>query len=94
MGGVDKQAKGPKPGILWVNSKITKPDELSPQQYQEWYEKVHIPDIFQSGGIKEASRWETVNSSDDRPYLALYQVEDLDFLQTDEFKGESCGRLW
>jgi len=34
--GQDKQAAGNKPGLLYVNSKITKPDELSPEQYTKW----------------------------------------------------------
>lgn len=88
MTGVDKPLQGKNPGLLWVNSMITKPDQLPPQDYKRWYEEVHIPDIFKTSGIKEASRWETVNPSDERPYLALYPLTDLDFLQTDEFKGE------
>ena len=87
MGGVDKPVTGQNPGILFVNSKITKPDELSPEDYTKWYEKVHIPDIFKTSGIKEASRWETVDPKSERPYLALYPLEDLNFLETDEFKG-------
>lgn len=87
MGGVDKKLQGKKPGLLWVNSKITKPDELSTQAYTKWYEEVHIPDIFKTSGIKEAARWEAIDPSNERPYLALYPLEDLDFLQTDEFKG-------
>ncbi|KAK0288889.1 hypothetical protein LTR91_018424 [Friedmanniomyces endolithicus] len=87
MVGVDKPATGQNPGVLFVNSKITKPDELSPEGYTKWYEKVHIPDIFKTSGIKEASRWEAIDPKSERPYLALYPLEDLNFLQTDEFKA-------
>jgi len=51
------------------------------------YEGVHIPDIFKTSGIKEASRWKSIDPAGERPYLAMYPLEDLDFLQTDEFKG-------
>ncbi|TKA74995.1 hypothetical protein B0A55_02649 [Friedmanniomyces simplex] len=87
MGGVDKPPSGKNPGILFVNSKITKPGELSSKDYTKWYEKVHIPDIFKTSGIKEASRWQAVDEKSERPYLALYPLEDLDFLETDEFKA-------
>ena len=87
MGGVDKPVAGRNPGLLFVNSKITKPDDLSPKDYSRWYDEIHIPDIFKTSGIKEASRWQSVNSDDERPFLALYPLEELNFLNTDEFKG-------
>lgn len=35
--GQDKKAAGNNPGLLYVNSKITKPNELSPENYTKWY---------------------------------------------------------
>ncbi|KAK3679195.1 hypothetical protein LTR78_000756 [Recurvomyces mirabilis] len=87
MAGVDKPLPGKKPGILFANSKIKKPDQLSKEEYTRWYEQVHIPDIFKTSGIKEASRWTALDPSQDRPFLALYPLDDLDFLDTDEFKA-------
>ncbi|KAK3627945.1 hypothetical protein LTR56_018935 [Elasticomyces elasticus] len=87
MGGVDKQATGKNPGLLFVNSKITKPDEVSDEAYTKWYEEVHIPDIFKTSGISEASRFLSIDPKSERPYLALYPLGDLDFLQTDEFRS-------
>nr|OQO26167.1 hypothetical protein B0A51_03886 [Rachicladosporium sp. CCFEE 5018] len=87
MVGVDKTAEGKKPGLLFVNSKITKPDQLSDEQYTRWYEDTHIVDIFKTSGIKEAARWKALDPEQDRPYLALYPLEDLDFLNSDEFKA-------
>ncbi|OQN97841.1 hypothetical protein B0A48_16151 [Cryoendolithus antarcticus] len=86
MVGVDNQAPGKQPGLLFVNSKITKPDQLSPQQYTAWYAR-HIEDIFKTSGFKEAARWEALDPTQDRPYLALYPLEDLNFLNSDEFKA-------
>ncbi|KAK6429258.1 hypothetical protein LTR95_014592 [Oleoguttula sp. CCFEE 5521] len=87
MVGVDKQVTGKKPGLLFVNSKITKPDQLSPEAYADWYNKRHIPDIFKTSGIKQAARWQALDPNQDRPYLALYPLEDLDYLNSDEFKA-------
>jgi len=84
---MDKQLTGKKPGLLWVNSKLTEPDQVGPQAYQKWYEQVHIADIFKTSGIKEAYRYQSLNPDDERPYLALYPLDDTDFLDTDEFKG-------
>ncbi|OQN98122.1 hypothetical protein B0A48_15954 [Cryoendolithus antarcticus] len=87
MVGVDKQVTGKKPGLLFVNSKITKPDQLSPEAYADWYTKRHIPDIFKTSGIKQAARWQALDPNQDRPYLALYPLEDLDYLNSDEFRA-------
>lgn len=84
---MDKQLTGKKPGLLWVNSKLTKPDQVNPGEYKKWYEQVHIPDIFKTSGMKEAYRYQSINPEDQVPYLALYPLKDTDFLETDEFKG-------
>lgn len=82
MSELDLTPAGANPGLLYVNSKIVKPDTLSPEQYTEWYEKVHIPDIFKTNGIDEAFRWEAVSSpmnpEPERPYLALYPLKVFD----------------
>jgi len=84
---VDKQPAGPAPGVLWVNSKLTKPDEVTAETFTKWYQEVHIPDIFKSVGIKSAYRYESVNPDDDRPYLAYYPVEDTGFFDSSDFKA-------
>lgn len=33
-------------GILWVSSRITRPEELSAEKFCEWYENVNIPPIY------------------------------------------------
>lgn len=86
---MDKKASGPNPGLLYVNSKIIQPDKLSSEEYSEWYEKTHIPDIFQTTGIDQAFRWQALDPSIERPYLALYPLRDIGFLQSPEFKGPS-----
>ena len=77
------------PGLLYVNSKITSPD-LSPELFTEWYQDIHIRDIFLTSGIKSAFRYFTQSSEPatiERPYLALYPMKDIAFLDTAEFKA-------
>ncbi|KAK5203057.1 hypothetical protein LTR96_010979 [Exophiala xenobiotica] len=81
------EAKGP--GLLYVNSKITS-SELSTELFTRWYEDVHIADIFKTSGIKAAYRYYTTSPDPvavERPYLALYPIRDVTFLQTAEFKS-------
>lgn len=77
------------PGILWINSKITAPDQVSPELYKKWYESVHIPDIINArpGGVIASSRYQCMDSERPAPYLAVYSVPDLGFLQSPEFRA-------
>src|ERR1700761_666818 len=80
-------AKQSGPGFLYVNAKITDPS-LSPELFTKWYQDIHIPDIFETKEILSAFRYYTTSSEKvDRPYLALYPVEDVGFLQTDKFRN-------
>ncbi|KAH9907623.1 hypothetical protein F4778DRAFT_799913 [Xylariomycetidae sp. FL2044] len=74
------------PGLLYVNSKIVRPDILDEATFtEEWYDKEHIPDVVATSGIPSAVRAVDTDPMADRPYLALYQVDDLAFLQSPEF---------
>ncbi|KAF2496741.1 hypothetical protein BU16DRAFT_507377 [Lophium mytilinum] len=77
------------PGILWINSKITAPDKLSPELFKTWYEEAHIPDIIgaKKGSVLAAWRYQCANPERPAPYLALYSIPDLAFLQTAEFRA-------
>lgn len=77
------------PGLLYVNSKIISP-ALSSELFTQWYEDIHIRDIFVTSGIKTAFRYYTASSEPetiDRPYLALYPLKDVAFLDSAEFKA-------
>src|ERR1700753_3919856 len=81
-----QQEKGP--GLLYVNSKIIDPATLSVDAYTAWYNDIHIPDIFKEKGISSAFRYQAINAEKvERPYLALYPVENLDYLNSDSFKS-------
>jgi hypothetical protein len=82
-----KDTLAQQPGLLYVNSKITNP-ELSIETFHRWYEDVHIPDIFKSGITSSAFRFvSTKSKAAERPYLALYPVEDVESLHSPEFKS-------
>jgi hypothetical protein len=75
------------PGILFVNSKITS-DALTQEVFTDWYESVHIPDIFVTSGIKSAFRYKSPTPETvERPFLAIYPVKDVQWLFSDEFKS-------
>lgn len=40
------------PGLLFVNSKITKPDLLSEDVFLKWYSDEHIEEVVETSGIK------------------------------------------
>jgi len=79
-----------EPELLYVNSKIVEPSKLSPELFTNWYNDVHIPDIFKTTGIQEAFRYYTTAedpSSIERPYLALYPIKSKGFLQSAQFRS-------
>lgn len=79
----------PTPGILYVNSKITS-EALTPEIFRDWYEGVHIPDILATSGVNSGFRYQsTTPELAERPFLALYPVEDIQWLYSSEFKSIS-----
>ena len=77
------------PGIIWTNCKIDAPDKVSPELFKKWYETVHITEIINAkpGGVVASSRYKCMDSEREAPYLAIYSLPDLGFLQTAEFKA-------
>jgi hypothetical protein len=73
-------------GLLYVNSKITRPEVLSEETFIEWYSKEHIPEILNTSGVNSALRFKNVDPKAERPYLVLYPMNNIGFTQSDEFK--------
>lgn len=75
------------PGIMWVNSTPKPP--LSDEIFNKWYQDIHIPDIVRAKpgdtGCPAAWRFKCQNKGRLRPYLALYSVSDMSFIQSQEF---------
>jgi hypothetical protein len=72
------------PGLLYVNSKIGDP-ALSDKVFNKWYDDVHVPDVFVAKGIQSANRYITTEFPVERPYLALYPLQDVQHLDSKEF---------
>lgn len=74
------------PGMLFVNSKISQPDILDEKTYMHWYDDDHIAEITETSGIKSARRFIDIDPNADKPYLAMYPMDDIAFVKGDEFK--------
>lgn len=75
------------PGLLFVTSKITKPDVVSEDVFMKWYDTEHIPDLLATTGFDAAFRYRNVDSKADRPYMVAYPMRDIAFGGSDEFKS-------
>ncbi|KAF2836236.1 hypothetical protein M501DRAFT_940071 [Patellaria atrata CBS 101060] len=74
------------PGILFVQSAISRPDIMDYDTYMKWYDEDHIDEIIHTDAIKSAFRY--INTSPDakKPYLAFYPMEDIAFTQGERFR--------
>ena len=90
---MEKKRAGQNPGLIWCNSKITKPDELSWDTFCNWYQDIHVPDVLKTGAISEAFRYVFSQGTDsERPHMALYYVDDVEGV-LDKVKGTPVIRL-
>lgn len=76
------------PGIIWCNSKVTKPEELSNVDFSRWYSEKHVPDTIDTGLIHEAYRYESIDPNANTPFLALYYANNVEGL-ADQLKGST-----
>lgn len=75
------------PGILYVNSKIARPDILDDETYMKWYSDDHIAEIMETSAIHSALRFKDSDPVASKPYLVMYPMEDIAFTQGEEFKN-------
>ncbi|MBI2701798.1 DUF4286 family protein [Mycobacterium gordonae] len=61
-------------GIIYVETYPSSPDRE--QEYNTWYDEVHLPELVNLDGIVAARRLRPVNG--DGPYIALYEIEGDD----------------
>ena len=79
------------PGLLFVLGKISRPDLMDEATYMNWYDNDHIAEILETpsdtAGIKTAFRFIHADHHEANwPYLALYPMEDLAFLNSEGFR--------
>lgn len=86
------------PGLLFVASTTTKPS-LSADDFNAWYENQHIYEVTATSGIPRACRYEAYFDQEPPiegipvllnrtyPWLTCYEMNDVNFRNTDEFKS-------
>lgn len=81
-----------------MNSDVIKPDQLSREDFNNWYCDEHIHDVVAKSGVSKAHRYEHVadGSSPSRRlgFLTIYEMPDINFIETKEFRsleGQSPG---
>jgi hypothetical protein len=52
-------------------------DPAREEEFNDWYDNVHLPDMLEVEGLVKATRWMTAENAEgqQRRYLALYEVE-------------------
>lgn len=68
----------PAPVLYIVKATITLDRE---EEFNDWYNKVHIPDVLKFPGILSARRYKAIMGEDRWQYLACYEFESEDALQ-------------
>lgn len=58
-------------GIFLVEARPSSPDRLD--EFNTWYDEIHIPQILSFDGFVSARRFEPVD--DDGPYVTIYEME-------------------
>ncbi len=58
-------------GLILVESRPSSPDRE--QEYNTWYDEVHLPELVALDGFVSARRLRPVDG--DGPYVALYEIE-------------------
>ena len=68
--------------LLVVKSNCT--DELREDEFNKWYDEVHVPDVVATPGFVKASRYmsEELGSYEGGKYLAIYEIETDDINKT------------
>ena len=65
---------------------MTQPVEGQEQEYNEWYQGAHLPDLVSIHGVKSAQRFRlsrtVVADRGPLPYLAIYDIETDDIDKT------------
>jgi hypothetical protein len=74
------------PGLLFSNTRISRPDILNEEVYLDWYFSEHIPDVIKTGGVDAGLFYVNQDPKVEKPYLAIYPMPDISFLGSDEFK--------
>lgn len=70
------------PKYLIVALNGPKPGEGQEQAFNEWYDKIHIPDLVAAPGVVAARRFKVLQTNTQWPYVATYEIETDDLTKT------------
>ncbi|MCV7377674.1 hypothetical protein BST11_03360 [Mycobacterium alsense] len=76
-------------GIMYVESQPSSPDRE--QEYNTWYDEVHLPELLKIDGIVSARRLRPVDGKG--PYVAIYEIEGDDLQAVLDNMIASSGQL-
>jgi hypothetical protein len=76
-------------GVMLVETRPSSPDRE--QEYNTWYDEVHIPELLALDGIVGARRLRPVDG--DGPYVAIYEIEGDDLQAILDNMTANAGRL-
>ncbi|KXJ97307.1 hypothetical protein Micbo1qcDRAFT_7032 [Microdochium bolleyi] len=83
----DARLQGMKgPGLLWVASKIKKPDLLDWTTFLKWYDEEVFPQAIDMSMVPSGLRSTARDQSNEWWNLCLSPVTDFAYFQTDEFQ--------
>jgi len=65
-------------------------DPSREDEFNEWYNNIHVPDMLETPGMIQATRWVAANPKPNqhRKYLALYELETDDVEKFDQMVQE------
>ncbi len=70
-------------------------DPAREDEYNHWYNTIHIPDVLETPGIFRATRYESNEPPEGHgKYLAIYDVETEDIEQLSKTFGEIMTSKW
>jgi hypothetical protein len=76
------------PGLMFVSSRVLDPTKTSDEKYNRFYNDEHLPDVLGYNVTKLALRYKNTAKETDRPYIALYPLDDVNYLHS-----EALGKL-
>lgn len=80
------------PGIRAVYTRCANPAQL--RSFNEWYDRVHVPDILASGLTRRGFRYRNSDPQENGPdYLSIWELETDVLEPVNDSFGRMAGRL-
>jgi hypothetical protein len=70
---------------------LMEPDQGMEEEFNDWYDLEHTPQMSSVGGILSASRWMCVEGWP--RYMAAYDLEHIDALGSESYRGATGGHF-